>query len=174
MERKKPRFRRQDSHKKPKIKERWRRARGLQSKVRLAKRGYLKKPKTGYGTPKKEKEVIRVRNLSDLEKAEGKDIIIKKIGMKKKMAIVKKAIERNINMINVKEPKKFLKEAEDKLNKRKKERKKRGKKKEDIKKQAKKEADKKKESEEKESESEEEKKEREKKEKDKVLTKKDQ
>ena len=41
---KKPNFIRQDAHKKGEIKKKWRRPKGLQSKMRLHKRGYRKSP----------------------------------------------------------------------------------------------------------------------------------
>ena len=95
-------FRRQDSHKKKRINPRWRSARGLQSKIRLAKRGYGKKPKIGYGTPKKS-AVLMVSSLNELKDIKkGESIILKKGGLKKRIYIVKEAIKKNINILNIK------------------------------------------------------------------------
>ena len=75
-------FRRQDSHKKKRINPRWRSARGLQSKIRLAKRGYMKKPKIGYGSSKKVMavELSSLKELKNIKK--GDAIILKKIGLR--------------------------------------------------------------------------------------------
>ena len=75
-------FKRQDSHKKKRIEGGWRSARGLQSKIRLSKRGYGKKPKIGYGTPKKS-AVLMVYSLNELKDIKkGESIILKKGGLK--------------------------------------------------------------------------------------------
>ena len=106
-------FRRQDSHKKKRINPRWRSARGLQSKIRLAKRGYMKKPKIGYGSPK-ETDVLKVSSLNELKGIKKGDIIIlKKIGLKKKIEIVKEAIKTGVKILNIKSD--FLKQVELKL-----------------------------------------------------------
>ena len=51
MKAKKPNFIRQDAHKKAEISKKWRKARGLQSKMRLCKKGYRRSPSKGYRTP---------------------------------------------------------------------------------------------------------------------------
>lgn len=51
--RKMPKFKRSDSWKYVRVKERWRTARGIDSKMRLERKGYLKSPNAGYGTPRK-------------------------------------------------------------------------------------------------------------------------
>lgn len=122
-----PGFRRQDSHKKGRIKERWRSARGLQSKVRLALNGYLKVPKNGYGADNRLKgktkagiipiEINQISQLSKIKKGEG--VIIQKIGTKKKVEIIKEAIKLKINLLNVKNPEEFLKNVEKDMVKRK-------------------------------------------------------
>ncbi|MBW2982334.1 50S ribosomal protein L32e, partial [Candidatus Woesearchaeota archaeon] len=94
---KKPNFIRQDSHKKKEVKKRWRRPKGLQSKMRLCKRGYKKCPSQGYRSP----SIIRglhstglapvivcsKRNLEKISKNEGA-IIAKSVGMKKRIELV--------------------------------------------------------------------------------------
>ncbi|RME52817.1 50S ribosomal protein L32e [Candidatus Woesearchaeota archaeon] len=55
---KKPVFRRQDAHKKAKLSSAWRKPRGLQSKVRLKKKGYVRSPESGWRSP------VAVRGLS--------------------------------------------------------------------------------------------------------------
>jgi len=106
-------FRRQDSHKKKRINPRWRSARGLQSKIRLAKRGYMKKPKIGYGSSKKGRaiELSSLKELNDIKKGEA--IILKKVGLKKKIEIIKETITLGIDVLNIKSD--FLKQTELKL-----------------------------------------------------------
>lgn len=120
--RKKPDFIRQDSHKKSRIKSRWRRARGLQSKIRLEKKGYRKKPKVGYGTSKEIKNLIKgvnskivstTKELKNISKDGG--IIIAKIGLKKKIAIIKEALKSKITILNLKNPELFLKQIDEKI-----------------------------------------------------------
>ncbi|MBW2985084.1 hypothetical protein KY313_00310 [Candidatus Woesearchaeota archaeon] len=168
-------FRRQDSHKKKRINPRWRSARGLQSKIRLAKRGYMKKPKIGYGSPKKS-ELVQVASLKELKDViKGESIIIKKIGLKKKIELVKEAVKLKITIINI-NVEKFLKESESRLKLRKDRKKKLLSEKTEKKDKAKKKAEKKEKEEkieEKVEKTEEEikkEKEQEKKEKDKILT----
>ena len=186
--RKIPGFRRQDSHKKPKLGTKWRSARGLQSKVRLAKMGYLKKPKIGYGQPKiirgkhpsglNSIEVSTLKELKTIQKGDG--IIIKTIGLKKKILIIKEAIKNKITILNVKNPEKFVTDVENKIKQKKEEKKEKAAKKETSKVETKKKAKEKeqeKKKEEKKEKSEDEIKEDKKKEdqeKNKILTSKDQ
>ncbi|MCK5107242.1 MAG: hypothetical protein KAQ83_00790 [Nanoarchaeota archaeon] len=114
-----PTFKRQDAHKKGRLKGKWRSARGLQSKIRLAKKGYGKKPKTGYRNAKiirgliKSIEFVEISTLKELENVpKNTGIIIKTIGLKKKLDIVKKAITLKIKILNIKDADKFLKEKE--------------------------------------------------------------
>jgi large subunit ribosomal protein L32e len=179
---KKPEFISQD-YKKKRIKRRWRKPRGIDSKLRLGVRGYPKKVSTGYGSPKNARGlhksgliIVSVSSLADLEavKKEKEGIIIKSnVGLKKKVEIVKKAKEKGIKILNLKDPDQFLKLVSERIEKKKEEKKKLTEKKE---KRAKQVREKEKEKEEKEGladkVSDEEKKDEEKKEKDKVLTKK--
>ena len=169
-------FRRQDSHKKKRINPRWRSARGLQSKIRLAKRGYMKKPKIGYGSSKKQR-VLEISSLTELkEMKKGDKLILNKIGLKKKIDIIKEAIKAGIDIINVKSD--FLKQMELKLELKKEQRKKKVSEKSAKEEEAKKKSEEKEKKEEKEDEKKKteheikEGKEKEKKEKDKLLTKK--
>ncbi|USN45966.1 MAG: hypothetical protein H6502_02420 [Candidatus Woesearchaeota archaeon] len=58
LKRRKPKFIRQDAHKKPRLASRWIRPRGIDSKIRLKLRGYRKQPEIGYKMP------VAVRGLS--------------------------------------------------------------------------------------------------------------
>jgi len=52
IKQRKPEFIRQDAHKKAKLKRKWVRPRGIDSKIRLGLKGYGKKPSTGWSSPK--------------------------------------------------------------------------------------------------------------------------
>ena len=179
MKAKKPDFVRQDAHKKKKLEEKWRRPRGIHSKLRRKFRGKGKHPSIGYSSPKKVRGLTReglkpvlVHNLNELKTLrDGEGAVIARIGLKKKIEIVKKAIEMKIKLLNVKNPEKFLEDAKAKLEERKKKAEEREKKKKEKKKLEKKVEEEKKEKEEKKEEKTEETKKGEKSEKIKVLEK---
>lgn len=140
---KKPKFVRKDTFKKSRIgkrrkkKQKWRRARGRDNKIREKRKGYRKKPLIGYGAPKsqlKNKLVYSARELDQIKKDE--IIIVGKVGKKRKIEIAKKAVEKNIKLSNL-NTKKFLekikKEQEKKKEEKKKARKEEKKKKEEKK-----------------------------------------
>ena len=133
LKRKKPKFLRQDSHKKKRISPKWRSARGLQSKIRLSIRGYRKKPKIGYGTNLKIKNMhpkglipIRIFNIGDIKKINNatQGIIIAKVGLKNKLELINYAINEKITILNIKDPNKFLKDTELKIKQKKQDKKK--------------------------------------------------
>ncbi len=185
MKKKKPKFIRQDAHKKRKLAKVWRRPRGLHSKVRLAKKGYRRKVSKGFKAPKEVRflhpsglDLTVVNNLKDLNNIDPKKegiLIASAIGVKKKLAIIKRALELKIAILNIKSPKDYIKSIEEKRKKKKEVREKKKKEKEEKKKIIEKKAKEKKAKEEKEEltdkVSEEEKKKQEKLEKDKLLTK---
>lgn len=182
IKKKKTDFIRQDFHKKARLKKKWRKARGIHSKIRLSKRGHRKKVEVGYKSPKKIrglhksglkiKLVNSLKDIKDIDKNREGVIIAKNVGLKKKIELIKKIIENKITILNIKNPNEYLKKIEDALKRRKEEKEK----KKQIKEKKRKEKEKKvKEKKEKKGELaekiEEEEKEKEKKEKDKLLTK---
>jgi len=112
----KPKFKRQDFQLK-KLKDKWKRPKGLHSKLRLRKSGHQKKPNIGYKNPKEIRGLFlskfkftKVGNFKDLEKAkEDKNIILSKIGKKKKIGIIERALELKLNILNIKDPQGFIK-----------------------------------------------------------------
>ena len=174
---KKPDFVRQDIHKKAKLKKKWRKPKGLHSKIRQCRKGKRKSVSTGYGSPKIVRGltkdglrpvIITSKNLEKVNKGEEGIIISSKLGNKKRIEILKKAKENGIKVINIKNIDDYIKNIDEKLRLKKEQKK--GKEKEEKGKKERK----------KESKadlvtkvSEEEKKELEKKEKDKLLTKRD-
>ena len=182
MKANKPKFIRQDAHKKARLTAKWRKPKGLQSKMRLKKAGYRRCVDVGYGTPLAIRGVgskglipVFVCNISDLTKVEeGSGAIISaKVGQKKRMEIMKKAADLSIPIINIKNAEEYLKKINDKIAEKK------DNKAKNIKAKAKKKEEREKKAEEKKKEdlaekvSDEEKKDQEKKERDKILTQKE-
>lgn len=121
-------FSRQDSHKKAKLDSNWRKPRGLQSKMRLKKRGYALCISVGYGHANSEKHKVKglipvvVATIKQLEKIDAKThgvIIAAKLGDKKREMILNKAKELGLKILNVDTEKqlKSIKSAADKRKK---------------------------------------------------------
>ena len=179
---KKPDFIRQDAHKKKRLGKKWRKPKGLQSKIRLRLKGRAKHVSGGYRSPRKARYLHKsglwqcvIKSTKDLERLDSKKsclIISSSLGNKKRIVILKKAREQGFNVLNFNNPDEFIKKTEDRINL------KRRKKEEEEKKAKAKKSEKKGEKlaekvKGKGSQRSEDKKEVEKKEKDKVLTKKD-
>jgi large subunit ribosomal protein L32e len=108
--RKKPEFKRWMSQAYKRVKESWRKPRGIHSKVRIRKKGKIKMPSVGYGAPKELRflhpsglKEILVSNLKDLEKVDPKTQAIRiahTVGEKKRKEIIKKAEELKIKILN--------------------------------------------------------------------------
>ncbi|MFP4117643.1 MAG: eL32 family ribosomal protein [Candidatus Woesearchaeota archaeon] len=130
LKKRKPVFRRQDSHKKKRVSRTgYRRPKGIQSKVRLNKRGYVKKVKTGYGSPSDVKGmhplglfpfmVENVSQLSNLDTSKEGAIISSGVGERKRLQIVKDAISKKITLLNIKDPEQYMKDIETRIKKQK-------------------------------------------------------
>lgn len=184
IKKRKPNFIRQDAHKKREISQKWRRPKGIHSKIRLNKKGKRKSVRTGYGSPNDVKglhhsglKMVTISNPGALETVDPKNegvVISGNVGIKKKIDIVKKTIEKKIHILNLKAPQEFLKKIEGKFAKQKEEKKKTAAEKESKKKELEKKAEEKaKDTEKKDAEKDEElAKKIEKEEKDKILIKK--
>ncbi|MAG52936.1 MAG: hypothetical protein CMH62_03170 [Nanoarchaeota archaeon] len=121
LKKEKIRFVRQDTNKTKRLKKIWRKPKGLQSKLRLGKKGHARTPSQGYRSPRsvRLKESTKlVHNLNDLENVE-RIIIASTVGLRKKVDLVKKAKELKIKILNLKDVDKFLKDVEEKLSKKK-------------------------------------------------------
>ena len=112
MKRRMPDFVRQESWRYVRIKENWRRPRGIDSKMRLGKKGYPECPNIGYRTPKLVRglhpsgyEEVLVYNVDDVKK-KVKDPsrqairIAATVGRKKRIEIIKYADEHGIKVLN--------------------------------------------------------------------------
>lgn len=103
-----------------KLKDSWRRPRGIHSKLRLKKRGKGKRPKIGYGNDRKIRGLTKnqhytyINNIKDLENIKNSIIISSNIGLKKKLGIITKAKELGLNILNMGNTDKFLEETKKK------------------------------------------------------------
>lgn len=94
-------FKRQDYFKHKRLKIKWKRPKGRQSKLRVKKSGSGMKVSIGYGSPKKEKPVL-IKTLADMEslKKDDKIIIQGTIGLRKLDHIVEKAKKMGLIITN--------------------------------------------------------------------------
>jgi len=107
---KKPKFRRQESWRYKRVSEVWRKPDGIDSKMRIKKKGWPKSAEIGYRGPRVArglhpsgyKEVL-VRTVDDLGKVDPKTQAIRiahTVGMKKRAEISIRAGERDIRILN--------------------------------------------------------------------------
>tara|TARA_Y100000310_G_scaffold342215_1_gene444348 strand:- start:2072 stop:2689 length:618 start_codon:yes stop_codon:yes gene_type:complete len=149
---KKPTFVQQCSHKISKIASKWRRPRGIQSKMRLKHKGKKKSPSLGYSSPRKVrglnriglKEVL-VQRVSDLEGFDSKTqtVVVAHVGTKKRVEILSACVAKGYDVSNVKDIQGFIKEVKEDMEDRKKDKKKRADKKKKVEDALKKKKDKK-------------------------------
>lgn len=110
LRRKIPRFIRQESWRYKRLETGWRRSKGLDSKMRLKKKGYNPLPNVGYRTPKAFRGIhpsgyieVLVHNLKELENLNPKTHAIRvahTVGKRKRIEIEKVAREKGITILN--------------------------------------------------------------------------
>ena len=118
---KKPEFRRQESWRYKRLKENWRKPRGLDNKMRKNVKGWPDSPNIGYRGPKAARGLhpssfreVRVFNVDDLNKIDPKNEAIRiahQVGDRKRLEIINKAREKSIKILN---PREFKEVAETK------------------------------------------------------------
>ena len=111
MKERKPVFIRQDNPKRRKLNYKWRKPKGVHSKIRHHFKGRRKMPSPGYKSPAEVKglhssglKMIRVFSADDVKKIkkENEGIIIpKSIGMRRRLEILKKANEMGTMVLNL-------------------------------------------------------------------------
>jgi len=106
-------FKRRDSVRYGKLgkssrKVKWRKPKGRDNKMRLSMKSYPKSVSIGFKSPKNKSGKINglttklVYNLNDLKKLDKNiAIIIAKVGIKKKLEIIKEAEKNKIKIINI-------------------------------------------------------------------------
>ena len=110
LRKKKPRFMRQELPKLKRLKDKWRRPRGIDSKKQEGKRGKGKLPKIGYKKPASVREIhpsgfypVLVHNVKELtliNPEEEAAIIARSIGRRKRNEIIRSANELKITILN--------------------------------------------------------------------------
>jgi large subunit ribosomal protein L32e len=110
---KKPKFIRQESWRYKRLKENWRRPKGLDNKMRKKVKGWPACPNIGYRGPKESRGLhpsafkeVRVFNLDDLNKVNPETEAIRiasTVGNRKRAEIIKEARERGIHVLNPRE-----------------------------------------------------------------------
>ncbi|NQU79824.1 hypothetical protein HQ545_08715 [Candidatus Woesearchaeota archaeon] len=153
LKKKKPEFIRQDAHKKKKLGWKWRKPKGSDSKMRVSRRGYKRSVRKGWGSPVLVKGLDRsgllpvmVSTQTQLETINPKTQIMvmpSSVGTKRRTELVTQAISKGITVQNYKDSQKFLDEAKENFESRKKERKKVKEERDNKREAAKKKADKK-------------------------------
>ena len=111
--RKKPKFLRTDWHKKIRLgrglkkKQKWHGAKGRQNKFRLGRKGRGQRPKIGWGSDSKIRdllfgvEAVRVENLKELALVKsGSAVIIGSVGKKKRNEIIAEANKMKVKVLN--------------------------------------------------------------------------
>ena len=111
MKDRKPDFIRQDTHKRKKLSIKWRKPKGIHSKIRHKFKGRRKMPSPGYKSPSKVRglhafglkivNVSSVNNVAGIKKESEGIVIPKRIGAKKRFEILKKAKELNVKVLNL-------------------------------------------------------------------------
>lgn len=128
----KPKFIRADANRHVRIKKKWHKPKGMHSRIAKKNRGYRKMPGKGYFADKTTKYlhpskfmVIEVSNINELAGINAKThaVKIKRVGMKKKVEILKKALEMKLYVLNPKDIKKYIADAEEAMKSRKEKRK---------------------------------------------------
>jgi len=113
MERREPRWMSMDEWRFLRVahRESWRRPKGDDNKIRLEIKGYPKRVKIGYGKPRLVRnlhptgfKLVIVHRPDDVDKVDPtKEAIVigRTVGLRKRVEIVRRAIERGVRVINV-------------------------------------------------------------------------
>jgi len=113
IRRKKPKFVRPESWRYVRLRENWRRPRGLDHKMRIRYRGWPPRVSSGYGGPKQTRGLhpsgyreILVYNVEALEGVDPKTQVVRiahAVGKRKKARILAEAKKKELFILNVKE-----------------------------------------------------------------------
>ena len=112
---KKPVFKHQDSWKRKRLPQKWRKPKGMHSKMRLKFKGNPKLPSQGYRSPGKVRgldgsglKTVLVKSLKQMESLTSEAIIIaSSLGARKRLEIIKKASEKKLKIVNL-DPDKYV------------------------------------------------------------------
>jgi large subunit ribosomal protein L32e len=111
MKKKRPKFRRVESWRYKRVKDSWRKARGIDSKTRKKKKSGVKSPNIGYRTPKEIRgihpsgyEEVRVITKNDLDDLDPKRHAIKissRVGARKRIPLIDYARSKGFKILNI-------------------------------------------------------------------------
>jgi len=111
INKKRPSFRRVESWRYVRVKDSWRKARGIDSRTRIKSKSGVKSPSAGYRGPKKIRglhpsgfEEVRVEIIDDLKNLNNKKHAIKistKLGIKKRIKLIEYAQTRGFKILNI-------------------------------------------------------------------------
>jgi len=111
INKKRPSFRRVESWRYVRVKDSWRKARGIDSRTRIKSKSGVKSPSAGYRGPKKVRglhpsgfEEVRVEVIDDLKNLNNKKHAIKistKLGIKKRIKLIDYAQKRGFKILNI-------------------------------------------------------------------------
>lgn len=111
INKKRPSFRRVESWRYKRVKDPWRKARGIDSKTRKKKKSGVRSPSVGYRGPKKVRglhpsgyEEVRVTTLSDIKNLNNRKHALKisgKLGTKKRIVLVDYCQKRGFKVLNL-------------------------------------------------------------------------
>jgi len=111
MKKKRPKFRRVESWRYKRVKDSWRKARGIDSKTRKKTKSGVKSPNVGYRTPKEIRgihpsgyEEVRVITKKDLDGLDPKRHAIKissRVGARKRIPLIDYARNKGFKILNI-------------------------------------------------------------------------
>ena len=111
MNKKRPSFRRVESWRYVRVKDSWRKARGIDSRTRIKSKSGVKSPSVGYRGPKKIRglhpsgyEEVRVVTIDDLKTLNNNIHAIKistQLGVKKRIQLIDYAQSRGFKILNI-------------------------------------------------------------------------
>jgi large subunit ribosomal protein L32e len=111
MNKKRPSFRRVESWRYKRVKDSWRKARGIDSQTRKKTKSGVKSPGAGYRTPKEIRglhpsgyEEVRVFTINDIKSLNNRKHAIKvsgQLGAKKRIALIDYAQQRGFKILNL-------------------------------------------------------------------------
>src|SRR3989344_5742373 len=140
---KKPRFRRSDAHRVPRLEMKWHKPKGGDNKIRRKLRGHPRRARIGWGSPRDAYglspegfEQTVVFTETDLKNVKDACVIARTLGNRKRMILLKKAQEMKLKVLNFQDAAKAIKHIEDDLKSRKEQEKARVSKKEKTKQEA--------------------------------------
>lgn len=121
---KKPDFIRQQGNYVKGLEKKWRKPKGMHSKLRRKFRGKIKMPSIGYSSP----SIVRfhhpsgllpilINSIQDLSKVKKNSGLIlgSTMGKRKKTEIIKKALELKLKILNLKDPEKFIEKVKEEI-----------------------------------------------------------